>query len=102
MAYNYQVRVEWDDAKNKANQRKHGISFEQARELFISGTDYLEIYDADYSVTEDRFIAIGPITLGVLVMVWTEREDDAIRLISARWASKLEQTLYHQHMDDRT
>jgi uncharacterized DUF497 family protein len=52
------VKVAWDAAKNLANQRKHGLSFEEAQELFLSGRDYLEIFDDAHSDTEDRFIAI--------------------------------------------
>jgi uncharacterized DUF497 family protein len=39
------VRITWDDAENLANQRKHGISFEEASDLFKAGRDYLEIFD---------------------------------------------------------
>jgi uncharacterized DUF497 family protein len=55
------VKVSWDDAKNLANQRNHGISFQEASELFRSDVDYLEIFDDAHSLIEDRFIAIGPI-----------------------------------------
>jgi uncharacterized DUF497 family protein len=87
------VKVAWDDAKNVANQRRHGVSFEEASELFTSGVDYLEIFDADHSAEEDRFIAIGPIRRGLILIVWTERDEETIRLISARWATKSEQDL---------
>jgi putative transcriptional regulator len=70
------VNVEWDDAKNHANQKRHGVSFEEARELFTSGIDYLELFDADHSDVEDRFIAIGPIKRGLVLVVWTERDED--------------------------
>jgi len=91
------VAVEWDSAKDRANRKKHGVSFEEAKELFESGVNYLEIYDADHSGDEDRFIAIGPIQRGVALVVWTERVEDTIRLISARWATARELALYHQH-----
>jgi uncharacterized protein len=95
------VNVEWDDAKNHANQKRHGVSFEEARELFTSGIDYLEIFDADHSDVEDRFISIGPIKRGLVLIVWTERDEDTIRLISARWATKREQALFHEYMDEQ-
>jgi uncharacterized DUF497 family protein len=44
------VKVEWDEAENLANQRKHGISFEEAEELFAADSDYLEIFDEAQSV----------------------------------------------------
>lgn len=102
MAYPSQVEVEWDESKNRSNQQKHGVSFEEARELFVSGVDYLEIFDADHSGSEDRFISIGPIRRGLVLVVWTERDEDTIRLISARWATKREQGLYHHYRDERS
>jgi uncharacterized DUF497 family protein len=94
------VKVSWDDAKNRANQRNHGVSFEDARELFRPGVDYLEIYDDAHSVVEDRLIAIGPIRNGLVLIVWTERDDETIRIISARWTTKQEQALYHSYMEE--
>ena len=88
------MRVTWDAAKNRANQKKHGVSFQEARALLLSGTDYLEIFDEDHSDVEDRFLAIGPIARGILVVAWTERDENTVRIISARLATKREQTLY--------
>jgi hypothetical protein len=81
------------------NQRKHGLSFAEARRLFESGADYLEIFDAEHSEFEDRFIAIGPIDRGLVVVVYAEREEDLIRIIGARMANKREQASYRSHMD---
>lgn len=92
------MRFEWDEAKNTANRRKHGLSFEQASELFVSGSDYLEIYDREHSELEERFIAIGPIERGLVVIVWTEREG-ATRILSARFASRAEQARYRLTME---
>jgi uncharacterized DUF497 family protein len=94
------VRVVWDEAKNLANQRKHGISFEEAEELFASRSDYLEIFDEAHSEFEDRFIAIGPVTRGLILVVWTAQDDDTLRIISARGASEREHALYHSYMDE--
>jgi uncharacterized DUF497 family protein len=92
--------VAWDAAKNLANQRKHGLSFEEAQELFLSGRDYLEIFDDAHSDTEDRFIAIGPIARGLVLGVWTERDEDTVRIISARWATKRERSLYVHYLEE--
>ena len=91
------MKYEWDDGKDLANQRKHGLSFREAMQLFESNDSYLEIFDAEHSVVEDRFIAIGPIERGLIIVVFTERENDIIRIIGARLATKAEQTLYHTH-----
>ena len=90
---------EWDDAKALSNQRNHGLSFAVAQRLFESGADYLEIFDAEHSEFEDRFIAIGPIDRGFVVVVYTEPEEDLIRIIGARLANKREHGLYRSHMD---
>ncbi len=93
------MRFEWDDAKDLLNQDKHGLSFAEARRLFESGEDYLEIFDSEHSEFEDRFIAIGPIERGLVVIVYTAREEDIIRIIGARWANPRERSLYRSYMD---
>ena len=92
------MRIAWDQAKNLANQKNHDVSFEEASELFTSGADYLELFDDVHSDDEDRFIAIGPIRRGLVLVVWTERDGDVVRIISARWATRSEQALFRSHM----
>ena len=99
MAHTLPVDFEWDDAKDLSNQRKHGLSFSEARQLFESGADSLEIFDSEHSESEDRFTAIGPIDRGLVVVVYTEREEEIVRIIGARFANKREQALYRSHMD---
>jgi len=76
--------------------RKHGVSFEEASELFTSGRDYLEIFDDAHSDVEDRFIAIGPLGRGLAVVVHSVRDDETIRIISARWATWAERALFRE------
>lgn len=95
------MRVIWDDSKNRANQRKHGVSFEEASVLFTRGDDYLEIFDEAHSEEEDRFIAIGAIVRGIILVVYTERDEDVVRIISARWATRREIDLYQTHVGAR-
>ena len=90
------MRVEWDRAKDRANQRKHGLSYSEAATLFQSGVEYFEIYDEAHSIEEDRFIAIGPIRRGLIVVVWTEPMEGRLRMISARFATKHETDLYRR------
>ena len=52
--------MEWDERKNVENQRKHGLSFEEAQELFASGVDYLEIFDELHSESEDASLRSAP------------------------------------------
>ncbi|NOR90517.1 MAG: hypothetical protein GQ524_09715 [Anaerolineales bacterium] len=53
--------------------------------MFTGDRDYLEIYDAEHSFDEDRFIAIGPIQRGLVLVVYTERLEETIRIISGAW-----------------
>lgn len=96
------MTVEWDEAKDRANQQKHGLGFAEASELFLSGTDYLEIFDEAHSLAEDRFIAVGPIRRGLVLVVWAERDEEIIRIISARWATNAERTLYREYRRNAT
>lgn len=83
---------EWDSIKDAANRKKHGISFELAIEAFA---DPQGVYLADrlHSIGEERMQYVGQIGGDILVLiVFTERA--AIRIISARKASKKEQKIY--------
>lgn len=91
------MRLEWDDVKNRRNREKHGISFEEARHLFTSGVESLEIFDVEHSEDEDRFIVIGPTERGVVVVVYAQGDDDVIRLIGARFATKSEEVLFTRY-----
>ena len=91
--------VGWDEAKDLTNRQKHGLGFAEAAELFESGVDYLEIFDVDHSESEDRFIAIGPIARGLIVVIYAEPDEDTVRIISAREATRREQSLFRDYMD---
>jgi uncharacterized DUF497 family protein len=91
------MRFEWDPEKNRSNRRKHGLSFEDASGLFASDEALLEIFDSEHSNHEDRFIAVGRIELGVIVVVFTEPGEDVVRILSARKATKAEQELFESY-----
>ncbi len=93
------MRFEWDPDKAARNLAKHGLSFEQASELFILGGDFLEIFDEAHSMEEERFIAIGPTHAGVILLVYTEGEEDTLRIISARFATRREVALFREYVD---
>jgi len=93
------MRFEWDPAKEAANRQKHGLSFGDVTSLFTSGTDYLELPDTVHNADEDRLIAIGPVARGVVMVIFTERHEDSIRIISARRATKTEIFLYRKHLE---
>ncbi len=95
------MEFEWDPEKNRTNQKKHGVSFEEAVSVFDADDEALELSDEHHSDFEDRFITIGPIQGGLVLVVWTERVDEIIRVISARWATPNERRLYHRQMEER-
>ncbi|PKN54691.1 MAG: hypothetical protein CVU56_25205 [Deltaproteobacteria bacterium HGW-Deltaproteobacteria-14] len=92
------MRVTRNEAKNTANQKKHGVSFEDAQELLLSDGLHLVIFDEEHSLDEDRFISIGPIRRGLVLVVWTERDAERVRIISARWATPTERHIFHAHI----
>lgn len=83
---------QWDEAKDKLNQQKHGISFTTAANVF-GDVNALEFYDQLHSSDEDRYIILGVVNK-VLFVVYTER-NDSIRIISARVATAKERVLYY-------
>jgi uncharacterized DUF497 family protein len=91
------VKVSWEDVKDAANQKRHGISFDEAQALFTTG-EYLEVFDQEHSETEERFVAIGLIGRGLIVLIWTQSEEDTAHIISARFATKGEEKLYESYM----
>ncbi len=91
------LSFEWDDGKNVANQRKHGVSFEEARTVFSDELARL-ISDPDHSGGEERFILMGlSAELRLLTVCHCERDSEIIRIISARKADKLERKQYEEY-----
>ena len=89
------LRFVWDERKNLANQRKHGISFEEAETAFHD--ENAKVYfDPDHSEDEDRFILLGmSLQLRVLIVCHCYREGESVvRIISARRADKREERDY--------
>lgn len=88
---------EWDENKNLINQKKHGISFSDARSVFYDDSAIL-FDDPDHSEYEDRFLIIGMSNIkGICIVSHCYRDtDDRIRIISARTATKSERKIYEQ------
>ena len=86
---------EWDSEKEKINITKHGLDFETASRVFYD-ENRIEKYDGEHSIDEDRYITIGEINgvAFVVMVVYTERKS-AIRIISARKATKREKEEYY-------
>ncbi len=96
----YNVRMnllvfEWNKTKEKANIKKHGISFDEARTTFYD-ENAIQFFDPDHSEDKDRFILLGTnYKLNTLVICHCFREDETVvRIISARKADKDESKAY--------
>lgn len=89
------LQFEWDEAKAEENLAKHGVSFVEATRVFEDERARL-LADPDHSEGEDRFILLGlSWSLRVLVVVHCYRaEDEVIRIISARKATRVEVQQY--------
>lgn len=92
------MKFEWDDNKEQKNIAKHGLDFSTAV-LVFGDENRIEMYDEAHSETEDRYITIGAINgvVTVLYVVYTERSE-AIRIISARCATRREKEVYYDNI----
>jgi uncharacterized DUF497 family protein len=91
------IRFDWDESKNRANRKKHGVWFEEAPGAF-EDPDALIFSDTEHSEDEERAILIG-VTAGsrLLVVVHCYRErDSVVRIISARKATNKETVFYEE------
>ena len=93
------VRFEWDDDKAKANVKKHKVSFDEASSVFAD--PLAKIFDDDEHSTEEiREIIVGhSITERLLLVSFTERGRDVVRIISARVATRNERKAYEESED---
>lgn len=89
------IEFEWSQAKARANLRKHGVSFEEAKSVFYD--EYArQFFDDDHSDAEERFILLGKSNRSrILIVCHCERQSgDIIRIISARKATAKERKFY--------
>ena len=88
------MEFEWDPAKADSNERKHGIGFAEATSVFADPLE-ITIYDPDHSESEHRFLSLGRSTSERLIVVsYTERAQNRLRIISARAATAAETSRY--------
>ncbi|MFP4486843.1 MAG: BrnT family toxin [Campylobacterales bacterium] len=94
------MRLEWCDEKNQSNIKKHHVSFEEAKEVFL---DPMHISKLDYRFDffEERWITLGATSedkiLVVANMFFDDDGNEIIRIISARKANQKERIFYEQH-----
>lgn len=91
------MKFEYDDVKNRANIKKHGVSFKTASEIF-NDPFILSKLDERYDYGEERWLSLGKTTQGVILAVahlyFDENNEPVIRIISARKATKKEVQVY--------
>ena len=94
------TRFEWDEAKNRQNIRKHGLSLRTAARLFEQ--PHLVNLDNRQAYGEDRWIAVGLIGLVICIVAYSDRVDEhgtrTIRIISARKATRRERDKYEKEI----
>ena len=90
---------DWDDSKAKANKKKHGVSFAEAATAF-QDPNAIELFDDDHLEYEERWVLVGQSAKSrVLLVVFVEKHEETIRIISARKAHKDEVTQYYMKVD---
>lgn len=89
------MKIEWDPRKARLNLKKHKVSFEGAATA-LSDPMAATGADPDHSLTEERYITFGVSDRGRLLVVAHTEEDETIRIISARLASKRERKIHEE------
>jgi len=93
------VRFEWDRHKAAINIRRHGVSFDEASTVFDDSLASI-FDDEDHSIDESREIIIGrSISNCLLLVCFTERAQDVIRILSARLTTKRERKDYEENLN---
>jgi len=88
---------ERDEHKDRANRRKHGVSFVEAREIFEGPV--LTWLDDRQDYGEERYLSIGALSQSAVIVVTHTHRNGKTRLISARRANRKERTLYHAYLE---
>ena len=89
------MAFEWDGKKASANILKHGVSFAEASSVFLDPLSATGD-DPDHSIDQKRFVTFGMSSVGRLLVVAYTEQDNSIRIISARKATRSERNLYEK------
>ncbi len=89
------MKIEWDETKRQSNLKKHGFDFRDAAQVFAG--EIVTVEDARYKYDEDRFATLGLLQGRIVLIIHTE-QDDTIRVISMRKATKFEERTYDQQL----
>ncbi len=93
------MQIEWDENKNRANQKKHDVSFETAREIF-EDPFHISKLDHRFNYFEERWITIGSAKNQAIIVIanlfFSDDGEEIIRIISAREADRKERRSYEK------
>lgn len=89
------VSIEWDPIKARNNLQKHGVSFEEASTVFEDPL-FITFLDVEHSFDEERYITMGLSKANRLLLIAHTERKEAIRIISARKATKNERRFYEE------
>lgn len=92
------MNFEWDEEKNKENTRRHGFDFADAWEIFEAPMRTALDLKADYG--EDRWNGIGFLGNRIVVVIFTYRSENTIRIISLRKALKYERKKFKEAIEN--
>lgn len=96
------LKFEWDEAKNCRNIEKHGLDFDDARELFTGEDPFFVNFESKEDHGEDRWKGVGILRdVLVVVVVFTERDANTVRIISMRKAGYKERIAYEEEIKNR-
>jgi uncharacterized DUF497 family protein len=91
------IQFIWDETKNTANLKKHGVDFNDAVRAFYD-PDRIDFFDEEHSTAREiRWIFLGAVAGAVLFVVETEPDEHTVRIISARPALKHEREAYYEN-----
>lgn len=89
------MQFDWHDNKAEANKAKHGVGFEEAKEVFYDSNATI-LPDDEHSLEEQRMKIYGATSKRLLTVIYVEIIDDYIWIISAREMTKREKRLYYE------
>jgi uncharacterized DUF497 family protein len=91
------MKFEWDPQKEKTNQKKHGVSFDEAKEAMTC--ELVVVLKEDSDSGEERYVYLGRCKkLNILVVVVAYPDEQITRIISARKANKRERKFYEAQL----
>jgi uncharacterized protein len=92
------MKFEWDEFKNRSNQRNHGLDFTEAERVFNPSL-FVDIDDRfDYG--EERYVGLGLLDGRVVVVIFTQPDEGTVRVISLRKATSYERQQYRKYLQN--